>query len=194
MKNKTGFTFTITSVLILLISGLVYKLTHEPKKVDKTRHVKKFAERKTFIPKNEAQTFKKATRPMTALAGKKVKLSGKSYIINEGITASRTTSNGIVEYKEQNTPDGMPILTNPNNGVRAIFTGNLMVKISDNKIMETLIDQYGLKLVQEFKHLGTYYLGAKNPQTILKNMEQINQTLNGARVEYELIENPIRLK
>lgn len=194
MKNKTGFTFTISFVLILLISGLVYKLTHEPEKVDKTRHVKKFAERKTFIPKKEAQTFKKASRPMTASTGKKVKLSGKSYIINEGVTASRTTSNGIVEYKEQNSPDGMPILTNPNNGVRAIFTGNLMVKISDNKIMETLIDRYGLKLVQEFKHLGTYYLGAKNPQTILQNMEQINQTLEGARVEYELIENPIKLK
>jgi hypothetical protein len=194
MKNKTGFTFTITSVLILLISGLVYKLTHEPEKVDKTRHVKKFAERKTFIPKKETQPFKKATRHMTASVGKKVTLSGKNYIVNEGVTATRTTSNGIVKYKEQSSPDGMPILTNLNNGVRAIFTGNLMVKISDNKIMETLIDRYGLKLVQEFKHLGTYYLGAKNPQTILKNMEQINQTLEGARVEYELIENPIKLK
>ena len=194
MKNKRGISIVIGTSLLIVISALIYTLTNEPVKINKTRHVKKFAERKTFIPKAKNISFKKNKKVKHSKNNKTVNLKGRDYIVNENLTAYRAMSNGVINYKEQNKPNGMPILTNSQNGMKAIFTGNILIKINDGTLLKTLSDKFGLKLIQEFKHLGTYYLVAKNPQMIIKNIEKINQLLKGSRVEYELIENPIKLK
>ncbi len=195
MKNKTPATFTFSFVLILLVVGLVYKLTHKNEDIASKPHVKKFAERKTFIPKSTKPVFQPKSRPVINVDSKEeVVISGRNYMINTTKTAKRVVSKGMVQYKEQTNKPGMPILTNKNNGMSAVFTGNLMVKTEDSSKLNQIIDRFGLKLIQEFKHLGTYYLGAKDPSIILRNMQRINEVLEDSRVEYELIENPIKLK
>ncbi|TNE96886.1 MAG: hypothetical protein EP326_12510 [Deltaproteobacteria bacterium] len=195
MKSKTPVTLTFYTVLILLVSGLIYKLTHKEETIDSRPHVRKFAERKTLIPAKMEKTVPKKTKvELPTVSKAEIVIAGKNYLVNQNLSAKKVIKAGITTYSEQNSETGMPILTNKNNGMKAIFTGNLMIKTQDSSLLDSLIDKYGLKLIQEFKHLGTYYLGSKNPSDILEHMQDINQVLDGSRIEYELIENPIKLK
>lgn len=198
MKSKTSTTFLLTSVLILLIGVLIYKSITPEKEIAQKRDIKKFAERKKFIPDSTKQVNVKnqvaITKTETNLSQKSIRLAGRQYLVSDKESAKRILKNGIITYKKEKNTNGMPLLTNPNNGMEAVFTGNIMVKIEDETLLNQVIDKYGLKLVQQFKHLGTYYLGAKDPNTILSNMNKINEVLKDSRIEYELIENPIKLK
>ena len=141
------------------------------------------------------KTVPKKTKVVLPTVSKaEIVIAGKNYLVNQNLSAKKVIKAGITTYSEQKSETGMPILTNKNNGMKAIFTGNLMIKTQDSSLLDSLIDKYGLKLIQEFKHLGTYYLGSKNPSDILEHMQDINQVLDGSRIEYELIENPIKLK
>jgi len=196
MKNKASTTFLLSSILLLLIGVLVYKFMTPENEVAQKRTVKKFAERKTFIPDTSKPTNVKITKKEIKKSddSKTINVSGKQYLVSNKESAKRIFKNGIVTYQKEHNTKGMPLLTNPNNGMEAVFTGNIMVKVEDESLLNEVIDKFGLKLVQQFKHLGTYYLGAKDPNTILNNMNRINEVLKDSRIEYELIENPIKLK
>ena len=159
MKSKTSTTFLLTSVLILLIGVLIYKSITPEKEIAQKRDIKKFAERKKFIPDSTKQVNVKnqvaITKTETNLSQKSIRLAGRQYLVSDKESAKRILKNGIITYKKEKNTNGMPLLTNPNNGMEAVFTGNIMVKIEDETLLNQVIDKYGLKLVQQFKHLGT---------------------------------------
>ncbi|MCO4795043.1 MAG: hypothetical protein KC493_15105 [Bacteriovoracaceae bacterium] len=194
MKNKI-FPFVITSALIVSITGLImsYKTT-EQKRVEANRPVKKFAERKTFKTNQKITPVKKIKKKKDINDSKQVVISGRKYHVLKESKAIIVSKDGRKHYQYGKHKTGLPVLRNDNTGTKAVFTGNFLLKTKDKNLLSKLIAKFGLKVIQKFEHLGTYYLGSSSPQVLLKELSNLENQIGDDRLELELIENPIKLK
>lgn len=194
MKSKI-FPSLIISALIVCITGLImsYKTT-EQRRVEANRSVKKFAERKTFKTNQKITQVKKIKKKISVNDSKQVVISGRKYHVLNESKAIIVSKNGRKHYQYGKHKTGLPVLRNDNTGTKAVFTGKFLLKTEDKSLLSKLIANFGLKVIQKFEHLGTYYLGSSSPQALLKELSNLESQIGDNRLELELIENPIRLK